>query len=342
MISRTFTRFVAGALFLILVAVIAGFAHLRPAAIIVVMLLAWVVVTALEWAASRSAGRAPATAEKSVRMSEAPRRPEMPPPPVVAAAGDNPFAALAASLDEEQLEWEEPPLEPPVDPEPPPAPAPEEPAAAEVEPRPARRLWSRAGRGREARPDRPARERSVRREPAGRPREEGNDREIEPRPCVTCGKPISRERLKALPDAVQCIDCKRAGRPVPGEEPAAAVASEPPVEREPAVPVASQPEPEPVPAPVLAAVPAPEPEPSPPVAREEHPVVRLPVRAEPREWNLWELERRVRERAGRSAARDEEWAFLLVYLREFASPDGRLPADFDDLVRESFSELIGQ
>lgn len=28
--------------------------------------------------------------------------------------------------------------------------------------------------------------------------------------CETCGKPIARERLEALPGAVQCIDCKAA------------------------------------------------------------------------------------------------------------------------------------
>jgi RNA polymerase-binding protein DksA len=27
--------------------------------------------------------------------------------------------------------------------------------------------------------------------------------------CVTCGKPISQERLAAIPWATQCIDCKR-------------------------------------------------------------------------------------------------------------------------------------
>ncbi len=59
-----------------------------------------------------------------------------------------------------------------------------------------------------------------------------------------------------------------------------------------------------------------------------------------RRWNVWELERGAREHAGIDAARDEEWAFLLVYLREFATPDGFLPLDFDALVRESFPELI--
>jgi hypothetical protein len=39
--------------------------------------------------------------------------------------------------------------------------------------------------------------------------------------------------------------------------------------------------------------------------------------------------------------RDEERTFLLMYLREFAGPDGILPADFDSLVRDSFGDLVG-
>lgn len=61
-----------------------------------------------------------------------------------------------------------------------------------------------------------------------------------------------------------------------------------------------------------------------------------------RQWNLWELERRAREVAGRDPVRDEEWSFLLMYLREFADADGMLSADFDPLVRESFSDLLGR
>jgi hypothetical protein len=60
---------------------------------------------------------------------------------------------------------------------------------------------------------------------------------------------------------------------------------------------------------------------------------------EPREWNIWVLERLARDSAGVDAARDEERALLLMHLREFAGPDGMLPASFDDLVRESFGEL---
>ena len=66
----------------------------------------------------------------------------------------------------------------------------------------------------------------------------------------------------------------------------------------------------------------------------------LPFRGGPREWNLWDLERRAREQVGRNPLRDEEWAALFVYLREYATPDGMLPIDFDDLVRESFGELL--
>ena len=59
----------------------------------------------------------------------------------------------------------------------------------------------------------------------------------------------------------------------------------------------------------------------------------------PREWNLWELERRARDYAG-DAARDEEWTALFVHLRQFADTEGQLPEEFDGLVRESFAELI--
>ena len=69
-------------------------------------------------------------------------------------------------------------------------------------------------------------------------------------------------------------------------------------------------------------------------------VVERPVRPEPREWNLWELERIARRTAGADVARDEEQSFLLMYLREFADPGGVLPARFDPLVREAFAELL--
>src|SRR6266545_4733779 len=100
-------------------------------------------------------------------------------------------------------------------------------------------------------------------------------------------------------------------------------------------------EPDPTAQPVLERRHEPEPEPEPePVAAEPQRVVQLPVASGPQEWNLWELERLVRAHTGDDVAVDEERSYLLVYLREFATPEGTLPVDFDGLVRESFGELL--
>jgi hypothetical protein len=56
-----------------------------------------------------------------------------------------------------------------------------------------------------------------------------------------------------------------------------------------------------------------------------------------REWNLWELQRAVRDSADE---RREEWNALLIHLREFANADGDLPPEFDGLVRESFAGVL--
>jgi hypothetical protein len=93
----------------------------------------------------------------------------------------------------------------------------------------------------------------------------------------------------------------------------------------------------PPPAP-LEPLPAPESGPPPPPAAE--PVV-TPAAPEPHDWNLWELERVVRESAGGDTARDEERSFLLMHLREFADPDGMLPVTFDLLVREALGDVLG-
>jgi hypothetical protein len=109
-----------------------------------------------------------------------------------------------------------------------------------------------------------------------------------------------------------------------------------------------EPEPEPEPraesepvreAPRIVAAPPPEPEAEP----EEEPTTVIPfpaAPASPREWNLWELERVARDHASGDVARDEERAYLLMYLREFAGPDGVLPADFDGLVRDAFGDVL--
>src|SRR6266550_21201 len=88
------------------------------------------------------------------------------------------------------------------------------------------------------------------------------------------------------------------------------------------------PEPEPTPEP---APPPPEPErePEPEEATAPEPVVRLPMDGvEPREWNVWELERLAQAAGGGDPARDEELAFLLLELRQFANADGQLSVDF--------------
>ncbi len=87
----------------------------------------------------------------------------------------------------------------------------------------------------------------------------------------------------------------------------------------------------------------------PPAAPAQNPAPRRRLFSEPRvaeqtdsgtsrEWNLWELERRAREHAG-SGSVPHEWAATFMSLREFARSDGRLPSEFDSLVRESFPEI---
>ena len=133
---------------------------------------------------------------------------------------------------------------------------------------------------------------------------------------------------------------------------AAERAPEPEVEPAPGPPVEPEaevePEPEAEPTRALRPVPdlepelAPVPEPE-PLAPEPAgaAVVPIGVSTLPRQWNLWDLERLTREASGRNPIRDEERSYLLMYLRDFAGPDGELPIDFDGLVRDSFGELVG-
>jgi len=100
-------------------------------------------------------------------------------------------------------------------------------------------------------------------------------------------------------------------------------AAPPPPEPEP------EPDPEPEPEPEPESTPGPEPE-----------VAYLPAAEAPREWNLWELERVARDNATDDVAKNEERSYLLMYLREFAGPDGMLPTDFDGLVRDAFGDLL--
>jgi outer membrane biosynthesis protein TonB len=133
-----------------------------------------------------------------------------------------------------------------------------------------------------------------------------------------------------------------------------AAAPEPPPAIEPPAP-----EPEPIPEPVAAPppprpplrpVPPPPPEPAPPLPPAAEPVrpaassevvdLRMRATMQPRRWNLWDLERRARDELPRDPIRYEEWSYLFVHLRQFATPDGSLPTEFDGLVRESFGELL--
>jgi hypothetical protein len=144
--------------------------------------------------------------------------------------------------------------------------------------------------------------------------------------------------------------------PEPIREPEPEPEPEPGPTPEPALATPAEPEPVPVPAapPVeaprpLAPVPSPPvPDPLPPAAAEpERPaaasdVVDLRLRAtvQPRQWNLWDLERRARDESHRDPDRYTEWSYLFVHLRQFATPDGSLPTEFDGLVRESFGDLL--
>jgi type IV secretory pathway VirB10-like protein len=78
----------------------------------------------------------------------------------------------------------------------------------------------------------------------------------------------------------------------------------------------------------------PEAAPQPPPQPEPEPAVQGPAR----EWNLWELQRAVRDAP--DDERHEEWTALLIHLREFANADGDLPIEFDALVRESFADVL--
>jgi hypothetical protein len=123
--------------------------------------------------------------------------------------------------------------------------------------------------------------------------------------------------------------------PVPGPEPEPQPEETPPVE--PSAPIPTEPR--------VSVVPTPPPEPeAEPVSTEEPEsepvVVSFAARRAPHEWNVWDLERIAKARAGGDVARDEERSYLLMYLREFANADGDLPPDFDGVVRESFGDVL--
>ena len=89
-----------------------------------------------------------------------------------------------------------------------------------------------------------------------------------------------------------------------------------------------------------ASIPRPSPLEPAPVAPGGEMVEMRRLRAAPRAWNVWELEQLARAGVRQNPERSQEWAYLLVHLRQYATPDGALPREFDALVRESFGELL--
>jgi hypothetical protein len=143
-------------------------------------------------------------------------------------------------------------------------------------------------------------------------------------------EPVVSEAVRILPRTPPAPEPVTA-EPEPEPEPeTVAVEPEPePVAAEPE-PVAMEPEPEPEPVAV-------EPEPE-PVALESEPEPELELEpAAAQQWNVWELDRALRT----AGTVTEEQEFLLIYLRDYAGPDGSLPLDFDGLVRESFADVLG-
>lgn len=148
----------------------------------------------------------------------------------------------------------------------------------------------------------------------------------EPAPARN-GRPVAEESSSeelAVPDLAEAVNVEPEPEPelaVSERSARALLASAPPPLQAPPQPE-PEPEREPASEPERARVPEPEPEQS----------------LAPREWNIWELQHLVRERP--DDGRHEEWAALLASLRDFARVDGTLPGDFDELVRDSFGELL--
>ena len=168
-------------------------------------------------------------------------------------------------------------------------------------------------------------------------------RRSEPEPAQTppVSQPPSRVTVPETPPREPAQPPSMPVQPRLPAEPAAPEPSLEPARVAAQMPVSAPPAAEPAPSTV--APPAPEPEPTlvnPPPAAAPEPVRPAPAASSPVQWNLFELQSRARKIAGRDPSRDEECGFLFLYLREFASTDGLLSADFDSFIRESFPELL--
>jgi len=307
--GASLARFVTLAALIVSVALSLWLADADAIWIIVGVATAWLVASIIEWVAWNMGDRDYGVYEREWRLRSGYDQPNVvarppveqtevyAPPPVVVEPGPPPPP---------------PPPAPVAEPDPPPlAPVPEPEPVAEPAPKAARAL--RIGRLRIV-----LRGGSNEAQPAAAP-EAVEDAPPPPEPT-----PL-REPLPDLePEPLMLV--------------AARVAEAPPPEPEP------EPEPEPVPVeppppPPVRAVPPPPPVPTvEPVAPPQSAVTRLSARRrDPRQWNLWELERLARDGP---PERSEEWHYLFVNLRRYAEPDGALPVEFDSLVRESFGSLL--
>ena len=59
-------------------------------------------------------------------------------------------------------------------------------------------------------------------------------------------------------------------------------------------------------------------------------------------WRIEDVDRLVSERGGEHPDRIDEWRYYVQFLREYAAPDGTLPASFDYLIEETFAELLSR
>jgi DivIVA domain-containing protein len=69
-------------------------------------------------------------------------------------------------------------------------------------------------------------------------------------------------------------------------------------------------------------------------------LVEAPAPMAPAQLRLYQLEKLVHERADEFPERQDEWAYTLFYLRDYANPEGELPASFDSLIEEVFGPLL--
>ena len=163
---------------------------------------------------------------------------------------------------------------------------------------------------------------------------------LRPRSASKAPEPSTEEATpEPAPPASPTVEPEQAAEPMepeagPKEE--APPPQEPPPSRRRLRPVQSAAPPASPPSP-------PEPPTAPPQQPEPEAAAVVPLwarSAQPREWNLWDLERIARAQSRRDPERFEEWSYLFLHLRGFANADGMLPAEFDGLVRDSFGGLL--